>query len=58
MSALEAINRSISHDEIVTLRYTDELAANLFVECDDWVDTGRVVEYWSYDWRVHLIREE
>lgn len=56
----DAIDRSISHDEIVHLDYSDVVAADLLAECDDSVENGDVVEYWGerdgQPWRVHLTR--
>lgn len=60
----DAIARSISHNEIVTLEWTADRAAALKAACEDYVDTGdiRGVEYWGRDegdeWRVHLLRPE
>ncbi len=51
-----AIDRSESHTEMVTLEYSDARAAVLLAASDDSVDAGRVVEYWTDDWRVHLRR--
>lgn len=59
-TASAAIARSISHNEIVTIDWTVQLAADLHDASDDSVDTGDTVEYWGEiegeHWRVHLIR--
>jgi len=61
---VEAIGRSISHNEIVHLPWTqereDELTALAGQEGGDSVDTGEVYEFWGAAgnaWRVHLDRE-
>ncbi len=59
MNADQAIKRSISHNETVTLDYDISLALDLSAACDDNVETASVVEYWGTDdngneWRVHL----
>lgn len=65
MTGQQAIERSISHNEIVTLiTYTreeyDALCAELRVKSDDHADRGYddVTEYWGTsdgdDWRVHV----
>ncbi len=61
MTTTQAIERSITHDEIVTIDYSDEAEAELGVECDNSVRNGPVVEFWGRDqdgdaWRVHLRR--
>lgn len=55
----QAIARSISHTEIVTLHYTAELEAALDRVADDSVDANGTVEAWGTtpggsEWRVHL----
>ena len=54
VNALDAIAYSESHNEIVTLRYSDVLRAELTLECDDMTETPETVEFWSDSWRVHL----
>lgn len=62
-----AVRRSASHDEIVTLEYSEGLAYLLAEWCEDWTDAGNVREYYAsaeHDaddnfaggaWRVHLL---
>ena len=56
-----AIERSISHDEIVTLPWTEARETALLAAQDDGVDAGEAVEAWGEEpegtWRVHLARE-
>lgn len=62
MTTHDAIARSVSHNEIVTIPYSTEAADALWAECDDHVDARAsygVVEYWGTtddgdEWRVHL----
>ena len=64
MTVTQAIERSITHDEIVTIDHTPENASELAGLCDDSADLtvtyGRpAAEYWGRDddgaeWRVHL----
>jgi hypothetical protein len=59
-TASEAIDRSVSHDEIVTLDYTDALYTGLLVACEDNVDAGEYEDMWGvtedgHEWRVYLI---
>lgn len=59
MTADQAIERSISHTEIVTLDYTDDLVFALRNESDDSVKANYgETEYWGTrdgrHWRVHL----
>lgn len=61
MTAEQMIERSISHTEIVTAPYAQELAEALSRESEDSVDAGEVVEYWGttddgQEWRCHLSR--
>ncbi len=61
MTTTQAIARSITHNEIVTLDYSDGARDSLSSRCDDSVDVGRGVEFWGRDdegssWRVHLQR--
>ena len=57
MNATQAIERSISHNEIVTIESTPEVLDQLLIECDDHVDAGERIEFWGTDdgkeWRVH-----
>ena len=60
--AEQAIQRSESHDEIVTIDYDAEGAETLAAECDDSVHANGMTEYWANDpdsedgmtWRVHM----
>ena len=63
--AEQAIKRSISHNEIVTLDlavipYDSAILTDLLVACDDSVDANdNVTEYWGKteegnEWRVHV----
>jgi hypothetical protein len=65
MNANEAIERSSTHNEIVTLSAADmtpdEAAAvreTLSAECEDNVDANGIAEFWGEGWRVHLVTEE
>ena len=59
-AAKDAIARSVSHNEIVTIDYTDSDALQtLLVEGDDWIEANGVAEYWGTtesgsEWRVHV----
>lgn len=60
--AQSAIERSVSHNEIVTIDYDAEAAIDLSLESDDSADGEGVTEYWGTDeagneWRVH-VRDE
>ena len=62
MTADQAIARSVSHNEIVTIQYKPGVEATLCLECDGSVDAGKVHEYWGtdadgYEWRVHVISQ-
>lgn len=60
--AEQAIERSKSHDEIVTIDYDQAAYEELRAECDDIIDANDVTEFWSDDpdsedgmlWRVHV----
>lgn len=61
--AQNAINRSVSHTEIVTIdfervNYDSQIEADLLVACDGWTDAEDVTEYWGTtergEWRVHV----
>lgn len=62
-TAQEAIDRSISHDEIAYCEDTEENREHLEDESDDHVDAGEVIEFWKNDedsdtdmeWRVHIL---
>lgn len=59
----QAIARSISHNEIVTIDYSSEAADMLRSECEDNVDANGLTEYWGTDddgseWRVHMRDQE
>lgn len=62
LDAAQAIARSISHTEIVTIEHDEQAQIDLTAECDDSVEHRRgnvlVREYWGTDedgneWRVH-----
>lgn len=58
-TASDLISRSVSHNEIVTVDYTDDLAESLLVCCEDNTHGNTEIEYWGTtddgnDWRVHL----
>jgi len=58
-AAQGAIRQSQDHDEIVTLRVTDQeavyLARELASAAEDWCEDGEgTTHYWGADWRVHL----
>ena len=61
-TANEAIERSISHNEIAYCEDTGENREYLLAESDDHVDAGEVQEFWKNDedsdtdmeWRVHI----
>ena len=61
-TAEEAIERSISHNEIAYCEDTGENREYLLAESDDHVDDGEVQEFWKNDedsdtdmeWRVHI----
>jgi len=63
MTAKEAIDRSRSHDEIVTIDYDAEVLVALESECDGSVKANGVHEFWGNDsdsendmlWRVHVL---
>lgn len=57
--AANAINRSISHTEIVTIDYDSDAASDLSAASDDSVEANGLTEYWGTDddgneWRVHM----
>lgn len=60
----DAIARSISHNEIVTMDWTADRELALLAACQDHVDTRdhRGVQFWGSDesdeWRVHLRRAD
>lgn len=71
MTAEQAIARSISHNEIVTLDYDADVYQELLdrvLEADngiksDWVDANEVTEFWGTtddgdDWRVHMRHDD
>ena len=61
-TAQEAIERSMSYNEIAKCEDTPENREYLSMESDDSVDAGQVIEYWKNDedttdgmeWRVHI----
>jgi hypothetical protein len=60
MTAHQAIERSISRTEIVTLPYSPEALKALEGECEDSVHGNTVTEFWGTDadgcaWRVHVL---
>lgn len=61
--AQQAIDRSVSHREIVTVDYDAEAQSELEAASEDSVHTDDVTEYWGTtddgdDWRVHMRDEE
>lgn len=61
-TAADAIDRSISHDEIVTIPYDAEIATDLLVASEDSVEVDDRTEYWGtsasgHAWRVHMLAE-
>jgi hypothetical protein len=57
--AADAIDRSISHTEIVTIDYDSDAASDLSAASDDSVEANGLTEYWGTDddgneWRVHM----
>lgn len=60
MTAMDLIERSVSHTEIVSADWTAELAEELDLECEDSLEASETtVEYWGTtddggEWRVHL----
>lgn len=59
MNAAQAIARSISHTEIVTIEWTAALESALSIESDDSAVANDTLEFWGCDedggeWRVHL----
>jgi hypothetical protein len=55
MTSKQAIERSASHNEIVTLDFDADLIFELTALCDDWIDTSfGVTEFWGPNWRVHI----
>jgi hypothetical protein len=57
--AAAAIERSITHNEIVTIRNHGNMLTELIISCDDYVDTNKgLVEFWGKtdegSWRVHV----
>lgn len=57
-NATRAIDRSISHHEIVTIDATSDDISTLLAECEGSADAGLVEEYWGTragnEWRVHV----
>ena len=58
-AAVAAIDRSISHTEIVHIDDEPGVRAALAERCEDFVDTNEgVIEYWGTErgeeWRVHV----
>lgn len=58
-SPADAISASIAHDQITFLADSQENRGFLRAECDDYVDTDDVIEYWGEtddgeEWRVHI----
>lgn len=58
MNTQEAIDRSISHNEIVTLDDNPETREELGELCEDSAKNGNILEFWGErdgeNWRVHL----
>lgn len=61
MNVEQAIARSISHNEIVTIPYSPAVEDELILACDAWTQAGDDIgEYWGVDdsgaeWRVHMV---
>ncbi len=58
-TASDLIDRSVSHTEIASADWTEELETDLQAECEDSVDAGERHEFWGTtesgsEWRVHL----
>lgn len=55
-----AIARSISHNEIVRLPFSNAFEIALVAECEDSAEAFNEDEYWGStragEWRVHLVR--
>jgi hypothetical protein len=68
MTAHQAIDRSISHDEIVTIDHDPAVLDALVLESEDWVKTDTRYEFWGRreagagmhpdPWRVHVRLEK
>lgn len=59
MNAAQAIERSISHDEIVYIESSNDDLEHLLAECEESVDANGVWEFWGTtedgdEWRVHV----
>ena len=64
MTASQAIARSVSHNEIVTIEFNTYTEHDLLAACEDWTGnpTARRTEFWGTDndgneWRVHMRAE-
>lgn len=62
MGASRAVDRSVSHSEIVTIPWSAVTEARLHEACDGEADRGDALEFWGQDyegnnWRVHLRRK-
>jgi hypothetical protein len=59
MTANDLIARSARHTEIVTAEWTEDLAVDLLLDCEDNCDVNGRIEFWGRndagEWRVHLI---
>lgn len=54
-----AIDRSITHNEIVHVAFDDDVIADLSIACEDSVGGNTETEFWGTDgdgdeWRVHV----
>lgn len=59
--AQSLINKSIGYDKTIKQFYTEDVATNLLIECEDNNDMGDSVEYWGttddgMKWRVLLVK--
>ena len=59
-TAADAIRRSVSHNEIITIDYTNATYSDLLHECEDHVDVGGYEDMWGttesgQEWRVHVL---
>ena len=59
-TAFLLIRQSIAKTEIARARWSEDLHADLLIECEDSCDVGDHIDYWGVDegseWRVVLSR--
>lgn len=53
-NAQDLISESTEKNTIIHAEYSEELATDLLIECEDNVDTPETAEFWGEDWRVIL----